>query len=461
MTDTPAKIDLPAWDARYAALKQAGLREPNYGGPLSRHLVCRQDLRLAHLEFDNSPAALRLWNFLLTEEDRLRQHRAQGRRLVGTMKDLGTVPVMAYSLPNLIAFYPDGAWWTPCLMEYSDHLLETANRLGIDDSFCPVRAMLGAFTTQAHFPLPDLLICSVGAVCDDFSAIAQRLESLGHPILWWEIPRRRLPDAGEPAVQLPGGLRAPQSQVNWVHAEFERIRGALAALAGQPLSDDLLAEGIHWANRIRRQLDRLRQAVFTAERAPLPALEMLIAEMLAIHYCSDRAETLTVLEELTTEAEARAARRTGVLAPEAVRLFWVNPVADLRVMNLLEDCGGRIAGTDYLFSHALADIPEDRPPLEALAQVALADPMTGSTQDRAAQILSDLRRFQAEAVVVSRIPGASHCAREGEIIRDRVRDTLGLPTLEIEVPPLADALRPALRSRLQALLETAIARRQP
>jgi hypothetical protein len=249
MTDTPAKIDLPAWDARYAALKQAGLREPDYGGSLSRHLVCRQDLRLAHLEFDNSPAALRLWNFLLTEEDRLRQHRAQGRRLVGTMKDLGTVPVMAYSLPNLIAFYPDGAWWTPCLMEYSDHLLE--------------------------------------------------------------------------------------------------------------------------------------------------------------------------------------------------------------------DCGGRIAGTDYLFSHALADIPEDRPPLEALAQVALADPMTGSTQDRAAQIVSDLRRFQAEAVVVSRIPGASHCAREGEIIRDRVRDTLGLPTLEIEVPPLADALRPALRSRLQALVETAIARRQP
>jgi hypothetical protein len=39
-----------------------------------------------------------------------------GDKLIGTMKDLGTVPVMAYSLPRLRAFYPDGAWWTPCLM---------------------------------------------------------------------------------------------------------------------------------------------------------------------------------------------------------------------------------------------------------------------------------------------------------------------------------------------------------
>ena len=96
------------------------------------------------------------------------------------MKDLGTVPVMAYSLPGLRAFYPDGAWWTPCLMECSDGLLQQAEALGIDASFCPVRAMLAAFQNEEHFPRPDLLICSTGAVCDDFSAIAQRLERLGH-----------------------------------------------------------------------------------------------------------------------------------------------------------------------------------------------------------------------------------------------------------------------------------------
>ena len=100
----------------------------------------------------------------------------------------------------------------------------------------------------------------------------------------------------------------------------------------------------------------------------------------------------------------------GVLEESAVRVFWVNPVADLRVMNLLEDAGGRMCGTEYLFCHALDPIlPKDLPPMEALARMALADPMVGSPVDRAGRIGADVRRFGAEAVVISRIPGASHC----------------------------------------------------
>ena len=112
MNAAPCKLSLNAWDERYEELRRAGLREPAYGGPLRRHVEREKDFRLEQLQFDNSPAALRLWNFLLTENERLRQARARGEKIVGTMKDLGTVPVMAYSLPGVRAFYPDGAWWT-------------------------------------------------------------------------------------------------------------------------------------------------------------------------------------------------------------------------------------------------------------------------------------------------------------------------------------------------------------
>jgi hypothetical protein len=137
----------------------------------------------------------------------------------------------------------------------------------------------------------------------------------------------------------------------------------------------------------------------------------------------------------------------------------VNPVADVQVMNLLEGCGGRICGTEYLFAHALDAIPLDVPPMEALAQMALADPMVGSAVDRAARIVAEIRRFGAEAVIVSRIPGASHCALEGEIIGEMVRARCGVPVLEIEVPPLTDAVYPSLRTRLEALVETVANRR--
>jgi hypothetical protein len=162
---------------------------------------------------------------------------------------------------------------------------------------------------------------------------------------------------------------------------------------------------------------------------------------------------------LLAEAEGRLRRGQFVVAEDAVRVFWVNPVADLRAMNLLEDWGGRVCGSDYMFTHALDLIPEDLPPLEALARTALADPMVGFTQDRARRIVADCRAGRAEAVVVSRIPGASHCAREGAIIRDVVRADLGIPTIDLEVPPISDAMLPTLASRLQALLETAKARR--
>ena len=213
MKPAPARLTLEEWDRHHDDLCRSGELDPACGGPLRRH-ADEGDHRLRRLLFDNSTAALRLWNFLLSEEDRLHAVRAAGGRIVGAMKDLGTVPVMAYSLPGLTAFYPDGAWWTPCVMEMSDDLLHEADRLGLDETFCPVRAMAGAFITRRHFPIPDLLVCSAGAVCDDFSAIAQRLNGLGHPILWWEIPHRRRPDPGEPTVPLPGGGMAARAQAD-------------------------------------------------------------------------------------------------------------------------------------------------------------------------------------------------------------------------------------------------------
>ncbi|MGA2034963.1 MAG: 2-hydroxyacyl-CoA dehydratase family protein [Thermoguttaceae bacterium] len=458
MSRAPARITLAQWDRRYAELAAAGLREPDYGGPLRRHAEAG-DTRLLKLRMDNSAAALRLWNFLLTEEERLAQARAEGKKLVGAMKDLGTVPVMAYALDNVVAFYPDGAWWIPCVMEQNTRLLQIADSLGIDDSFCPVRAMLGALLTKDRFPIPDLFTCSVGATCDDLSAIAQRVAALGFPVVWWEIPHRRKAQRGETAVELPGGFSAPESQVAFVRGELERVREALQACAGRPLGDAALAAGIRRANRVRRLLDKLRRKSYGARRCPMPALEMLIAEMLAIHFCSDQNEAAAVLEELLAEVERRDAAGEGLLSADAVRVFWVNPVADLKVMNLLEDAGGRVCGTDYMFCHAIEPIPEDLPPLEALARIALGDPMVGSAVDRALRIAADARRFGAEAVVISRIPGASHCAQETALIADVLRLECGLPALDLEVPPITDSLEPALRTRLEALVETASDRR--
>jgi hypothetical protein len=459
MSEPLHPMTLAQWDRRYRELCDAGLREPQYGGPLRRR-VDDGDVRLTQLRMDGSAASLRLWNFLLSEEQRLHEAASRGVKLVGTMKDLGTIPVMAFALQNVVAFYPDGAWWLPCVMQRNTDALALADRLGIDDSFCPVRAMLGAFAGGGHFPIPGLLTCSVGATCDDFSAIAQRVEQLGHPIVWWEMPHRRTPDPGERSVGLPGGLTAPASSVAIVREELDRVRQALERYSGQSLDDARLAAGIRRANGVRRLLAELRRLVYRTEPCPLPALEMQIAEMMAIHFCSDRVEVVSVLEELLAEVQRRIGEKVGVLPGGEPRVYWVNPVADLRAMNLIEESGLRLCGADYMFCHALEPIPEDLPPMEALARIALADPMVGSACDRAALVCREARQNGAEAVVLSRIPGASHCGLEGTLLADEVSRRLGIPVVEIEVPPVLDAMEPTLRTRLEALAELVLARRR-
>jgi len=131
-------------------------------------------------------------------------------------------------------------------------------------------------------------------------------------------------------------------------------------------------------------------------------------------------------------------------------------VADLRVMNLLESLGGRICGTEYLFCHALDEIPEDVEPMEALAMSALSDPMAGSASDRASRICRDIEELGSEAAIISRIPGASHCATEGAIIGEAIRSRLKIPVLEMEVPPVTDSMMPSLATRMEALIERVV-----
>ena len=80
--------------------------------------------------------------------------------------------------------------------------------------------------------------------------------------------------------------------------------------------------------------------------------------------------------------------------------------------------------------------------------------MAGPSADRAERICRDIASVGSQAVVLSRIPGASHCALEGLILAEEIRLRLGLPVVEIEVPPICDFVAESLRTRIGALVET-------
>lgn len=412
------------------------------------------DTRLRSLKFDNSLASLRLWSFLLSEEGRLHKSRAAGKKIIGTMKDLGTAPILAYACDNAVAFYPDGAWWIPCVMEMSEGLLRVADSLGFGDEMCPARAALAAFFKGGHFPMPDLLVGAVGCCCDDFSSIQQRVSDLGLPIVWWELPYRREASDNELFDLTQTGLKVPSRLVDFVTGQLQKVKAAIEKTVGQTITDEKLSKAIRKANQLRSLLAKIRDLSYGTIPVPFPSLETQICEMIALHFCSEMDESISVLEHVALTIEDRVRNSQGVLPQDSCRCVWVNPVADLRAMNMFESLGGSIAGTEYLFRHALVQIPTDIDPVRALALTALCDPMIGSSQYRARIIVEDAIKYNAEGVVISNIPGASHCATEGTIIRDYIQTKTGLPVLEITVPPLIDSESSQLSTRFEAFFET-------
>jgi hypothetical protein len=419
------------------------------------------DSRLRSLSFDDSPASFVLWSLLLSEEDRLHKSRRAGRKIIGTLKDLGTAPVIAFASPDAVAFYPDGAWWLPCLMEMNEGLLRLAGSLGFGEEACPARATLAAFVNGAHFPRPDLVVAAAGSCCDDFSALMQRVADLGIKLVWWELPYRRdFGEAGEPVERTATGLSVPVRVVDFVERELARVKTAIEETVGARISEPMLKESVRRANRVREVLSEIRDLAYGRLPCPLPALETQICEMIALHFCSDPKAALDVLSFVAETARTRVREGQGVLNPDACRAVWVNPVADLRVMNLFEDLGGAVAGSEYMFRQALIPIPVDRPPLRALALTALADPMIGSAAYRARLVVEEAERYGAEGVVIANIPGASHCATEHAVIAEIVRERLDLPVLEITVEPLADSGYGQLGSRFEAFFDIIKTRRR-
>jgi len=408
-----------------------------YQGRLLRHAK-KGDTRLFRLRYHLSATTHDLWNFLMTEEDRLHDARRAGKTIIGAMKDLGTLPILVDAFKTAIAFYPDGAWWLPCFKEQRTSLLKMADILGAGDGFCPVRAMLAAYELKNHFPLPDLNFCSTGAICDDFKAIVQRLAERGHTIHFWEMPQVREAEPHEPGIVLSSGKRVPAILLEIVEDELAHILERLALQSGTPVTEEQVRGALARSNRIRTLLARIRAG-------SLPGLERLVCEMMAIHYCSDYALCEKVLTGMVEESD----RLPGV-DPRSIPVYWINPVADLRVMNLVEEADGRICGTDFMFTHALRPLDETVPPLTALAQMVLNDPMAGTTQARMRACLDEARSLGAKGIILSRIPGASHCAFQGPALESLT----DLPILEIEVASLIDPYIPTLMTRLQAFMES-------
>ena len=403
---------------------------------------------LKRLQFDNGLAAWRLWSFLLSESERLFRARQVGKSVVATSGDLGVLPVLVSGFSNAVPFYPDCHWATPFLGE-SSVLFDAAQRYGLGENACFSRASLGAAFKGAYFPEPALYLCASGATCDDFHAVMDLIQWSGRRVHWFGIPHCR--DAG---VHAASNGHPAHDAVNrrYLVQQLERAAQVLSQALQQPWSPTQLQDAIARVNRLRATVDRLRHLTFSAPRAPLPAVEAYYAEYALLHYYGDLEECQRVLDHLLATVEQRVRAQQGVLQEDALKVVWVSPTPDPRVLDFWESLGGRVVGTEYLNRQSLLPLRTDLPPLEALAEALLHGSLFGTTRRRTGTVLEQCHRYGAQGVIISSTFGASHCAAETSLLAYLVKRA-GLPALHFEVPFTGAQLSGQVRTRLEAFAE--------
>ena len=483
----PAKIDLSNWSQQFRMIDNETIkkfcyyRNPTWGIYLSppATFMVYGARELKRLKFDNSFAALRLWGFVFTETERLFRARQIGKKIIATMGDLGTIPVIVQSFPDCIPFYPECIWWTPFFRE-STELLDCSSKLGIPEAACFSKAALAAFFKRSYFPKPDLIIASTGASCDDYSCIMQLVENLGYELFWVEIPYRRKPKdylVSDNYEYTTEGVAYPSRFEKYLVNEYQRIRKKMTELTGVNEAERLNT-AIKKANRLRDFVEGIKRLSCEAEIAPLPALELMAIEFGNLYGYADFDEWLDIVEMVHNTVKERVRKNIGVLKPDAVPIAWITPSADPFLLNLVEDLGCRVVATEYVINQALVKIDEDIDPvrnisgfrdsasgktdipcsiisngvgpMKALARAFLQASLIGSTEERVKRIKTKVEAGRVQGVLITNMLGASHCAMETRLIEKLITD---VPVLSIDVPA-PFGITEQIKTRIEAFVET-------
>ena len=453
----PGQVDFREWHRLFKQIPDEAVAETRYYRhltdvkwsqylfPPSTHVVYGNRL-LKKLLFDNSPAALRLWGFVLSEGERIYRARQAGMKVVAVMGDLGAVTPLVYSFPDTIAFYPDCLWWTPFLME-SRVLFDEAAEYGLGDDCCFVRAALGAFSKKAYFPRPDFSIAAVGATCDDMAAVISEAGFLGSEIHYFELPHRNDIESNH------------QELKDFLADQYRELCARLEDITGSGFSRQHFRETLKKVNRLRWLIAECKRLCADGEKNPLGAVEMMNIEFSALSYYGDLKECVAVMEDCYAEIGVRAAFGKGYPGQD-LRLLWLTPPADPLLLNYAEELGGRIVGTEYIINQTTPLFKEEGDPFEILAENHLQSSLMGSSDFRLKLILDEREKSRAEGAIISGVFGSSHCPYETAPIVDALRKA-GIPTLAFDVvAPGKKQMQSQVFNRMEAFMESLRARRK-
>ncbi len=264
--------------------------------------------------------------------------------------------------------------------------IELANADARFQSFvCSIAKSTLEMGFQGRLKLLDGVIFS--SICD----VARNLSS---------VMARNFPELQVEYIHHAQNMTSP-SAVDYVESEFARVQRSMERLAGRPITPEALAASLKTYNQIRgalRDLYRVRREsphlISTVELYVLARAGTLVSPE----------EHLGELMEVLALLPARQDRPKDRVRVVIESAFCEQPPLDL--LQVVEEAGCYIVDDDLLtgWRWFIEDVPEDLPPLRALAESYIKRSVYSSVRhdgprSRTAGLVEKVRRAGAQAVI--------------------------------------------------------------
>jgi benzoyl-CoA reductase/2-hydroxyglutaryl-CoA dehydratase subunit BcrC/BadD/HgdB len=303
----------------------------------------------------------------------------------------------------------------------SSYSQQAVDRL-ISSEFSPwLLVMLGAYLAgQNEVPI-DLFSPSLGEFDDQLTKSFQFMANSGSkPFIAWEVPRY------EPASE--------KHALDYLKKELKQLFVELGHYTGQKVSDDSLRSAIEAGNLLRSDMAEI-DSYLALSNIPLSGLEYYLLQIMLGDYARDPEGLHKQLRKLIEELKQRVHNQESAPGVRScpVRIYIMgDETQELHLYNAIEDSGGVLVGCDFRLPLYYELIESSPKPLEGLARWIWRMPNNLPIQQRITFELNIIKKQKPDAIILSNVVGSRHLTGVERLVKDMVKEELGVPVLSIE-----------------------------
>jgi len=309
------------------------------------------------------------------------------------------------------------------VMNEKFNIVNDAVNAGVSSDFNPWNlVMLGAVISKKNEVPIDMYSTACGCWDDQTTKSWQIMsQATASPLRFWEIPRF--------SPEIEGWA------MGYLVKELQQLLEWMTSQTTQAVTDSTLRDAIRSGNMLR--LDMLEiMKLLQLPTVPISALELYIIQAVMGDYAQDplvlHVQYRALIEELE-ERITRAIPDPGVPPKKPLRIYFMGEeTQELRVWNAIEDYGGVLVGLDTRLSLYYDLVREDGSPIENLARWIWKMPYNLPTVERIEATIPYIKTQNPDAIIVSSVVGSRNLPGAERLVKDLIRDELGVPVLFIE-----------------------------